>query len=711
MRTPGDVLDTAALDFDVRVLALAPDGGRVVAAGTAVAILDARTLRPLWQVPAIGTVRTVRFGPDGSRILTFSTIDDEHHQVRLLDAANGGVLATSDVPTPITVSGGDPENPVGSAFGLLFAGAIATGILRKALDGTARSLAFSPDGRHFAGPLGVFDGADGHRRFALPGLTEPAGAVVTGPLTLAFSPDSHTLVAGWHRAVRSMTAATGAVLWTHTQPGKIGRVWFGTDGRVHVLCTPSQDILTLNAATGAVESTVRLDLAITNPMFFIPFPPHAEPSVDRRQLTVFGATRMTVFDLADGTRRFEPIPYQSPMEGPPVHTQLAPQGDLVALNRIPGAATGIMVVRTGSGASVWQDPAPINDATFTAAPRRLLVGGDRMVRAHWIGPVQLAPISRLDHGGAVRAVAFAPDGGSVATACADSTARVFDRTTGTELRRFDHRDGVTSISYHPGGALLLTGSADGFARGFDLTDGTEAFRLRHEGAVTAILALDDGNRAISGSADATLRIIDLNSSTVTRTIQLVGAVECLAVSSDSTMVAVGAADSTARLYHLGTGQPLLTLNHDAPVRAVAFSRDGTRLATAGGRTAFVTEIASGDPQRTVTHSGPLHTVSFHPDGVHLLTAGATARITDLRDGATTLTITHDAPIHAAAFPPDGSRVATAGADAAGHLTEYPGGAELFALPHDSAVDALAFDHSGTHLATAASRSARVFSTI
>ncbi|MFC9894483.1 WD40 repeat domain-containing protein [Nocardia sp. NPDC127579] len=709
MKPPGAVLATAALDFDVRALALAPDGKRVAAAGTAVAALDTQTLQRRWQVPGIGTVRTARFAPDSRRIVTFATIDDEHHQVRLLDAADGSVLGALDLATPIIVSGDDPDNPAGSAFGLLLGVAIATAVFRKALDGTSRSLVFSADSKHVAAPGGEFDPADGHRRYPLPGLLEPDGAIVNGPLSLDFSPDSHSVVVGWNRAVQSMKAATGAVVWTHTQKGKIARVWFDADGKVCALCTPSQDVITLDPGTGAVQRTVRLDLAITNPLFFITFPPHTELSADRGQLAVFGATRMTVFDLASGARRFDPIAYQSLTDGPPVRARLSDRGDLVAVNRLPGEPTGIMVARTDSGATVWDSGTAIDDAVFTTAPRRLIVGGDRMVRVHWIGPVRLAPISRLDHGGAVRAVAFAPDGHSVATACADRTARVFDSADGTQLRRFEHEDAVTAISYRPGGALLLTGSADGTARGFDLTDGSEAFRVVHGGSVTAVLTTVDGKRAVSGSADATLRVIDLNTMAVTRTIQLDGAVESLAVSPDSALVAVGATDSTARIYRLATGQRLLTLNHEASVRAVAFSRDGTRLVTAGGKTAIVTTVASGLPQRTITHAGPIHTAAFHPDGDHLLTADATLRITDLRDGTTTLAITHENPIHAAAFRPDGAAVATAGADAAGHLTEFPGGEELFVLPHEGSVDALAFDHSGTRLATAgADGSARVY---
>jgi RNA polymerase sigma factor (sigma-70 family) len=63
------------------------------------------------------------------------------------------------------------------------------------------------------------------------------------------------------------------------------------------------------------------------------------------------------------------------------------------------------------------------------------------------------------HDGPVRAVAFAPDGKRVVTACGN-TARVFDAATGRPLGTLPHKDEVTAVAFDAAGRRLVTGSAD-----------------------------------------------------------------------------------------------------------------------------------------------------------------------------------------------------------------------------------------------------------
>ena len=71
-----------------------------------------------------------------------------------------------------------------------------------------------------------------------------------------------------------------------------------------------------------------------------------------------------------------------------------------------------------------------------------------------------AEIARLDHDGAVSAVAFSPDGTRVATGSYDGSARVFDAATGTEIARLDHDDSVSAVAFSPDGTRVATGSYD-----------------------------------------------------------------------------------------------------------------------------------------------------------------------------------------------------------------------------------------------------------
>src|SRR5262249_12413634 len=133
--------------------------------------------------------------------------------------------------------------------------------------------------------------------------------------------------------------------------------------------------------------------------------------------------------------------------------------------------------------------------------------------------------------GGVNSAAFSPDGACIVTASGDHTARIWDATTGTEIKVLrGHEDTVTSAAFSPDGARIITASIDRTARIWDATAGPEIKVLRgHEARAMSAAFAADGARIVTGSFDHTARIWDATTGREITRIVLDAAVSALAV--------------------------------------------------------------------------------------------------------------------------------------------------------------------------------------
>ncbi len=203
-------------------------------------------------------------------------------------------------------------------------------------------------------------------------------------------------------------------------------------------------------------------------------------------------------------------------------------------------------------------------------------------------------IARLSgHPGAVRALAFSPDG-SMLAAAGGMPARYGEvqvwETSGRRLLKSweGHSDCIYSVDFDPGGDLLATSSYDRLIKLWQVDSGREVRTLKgHADAVYAVVFDLTGKRLFSASADRTVKLWDVaTGSQLGRPLGESSAeLYSLALHPSGKLVAAAGEDKMIRIWklHEGQGGDLLSsfFAHDSSVLQLAFTPDGQTLISAG----------------------------------------------------------------------------------------------------------------------------------
>jgi WD40 repeat protein len=431
--------------------AISPNGRGLLLAGEdgSVRILDTRTGRFVRVVHLSGPpIGAAAFSPDGKEI----------------------VLADGDVATVLSVDKG---------------GAKLATLTGHTSDIT--SVQYSPDGRYIvtAGDTTarVWDAATGNSIAVLRGHGDSV-------LDASFSRDDR---------VATASADTTARVWD-LQPigspivlaGHRDRVYdadFSPDGKRVVTASRDTTARVWDARTGATRETLRTPGAV----FAATYLPNGSGIV----LAGYAGAWVT------------PQPHHPNDETEPLSNAGASGVDVGADDTfLIVGLDGKAVIEHLRGRRLLPAKGVVS-AVFGAGGSKIVTAGDGGVEV-WDART-LKRLLRLNYPAKVLFASFSPDGKRIATASSDTTARIWDASTGRQIRVLrGHTATVTSARFSPDGTRLVTSSKDKTVRVWNADTGAlQAIFTDHTDVVWNAAFSPDGKRIVTASSDGTARIYPL----------------------------------------------------------------------------------------------------------------------------------------------------------------------------------------------------------
>jgi WD40 repeat protein len=326
-----------------------------------------------------------------------------------------------------------------------------------------------------------------------------------------------------------------------------------------------------------------------------------------------------------------------------------------------------------------QDLSPKLDITLTALSAAMQLNRDRtLYQGHALN---------------LTMVAFSPDRGYVLTASEDTTARIWDTSTGREIQVLrGHKGSVVSAVFSADGSTVLTASKDTTARIWEVSTGREIKVLSgHSESISSAVFSPDGASILTSSWDLTSRLWDASTG---RTLQIynghTSGVRNAIFSPDGKRILTTSNDATARIWDTFSGREIKTIRKHTILTTAVFSPDGTRVLTSGDKTPRLWDAITGrEIQAFNGHTHVVRNATFSDDGSIILTASLddTARIWDPSNGQLIRTfkkntiddVTDNAGLIDAIFVPLSTKLITIYSNGTIYVWDYLTGEKLYSL--------------------------------
>ena len=193
----------------------------------------------------------------------------------------------------------------------------------------------------------------------------------------------------------------------------------------------------------------------------------------------------------------------------------------------------------------------------------------------------------LIHTKQVRAVAFSPDGKTLASG-SGKFVQLWDTETARELRKFQACTAwINSLAFTPDGMTLVTAGADDEGeplKTWDIASGSRLNKMEKTENTVMCVAVSPDGKTLATAESPEIKLWDITSGKVTKVFQTtdVHGTHRVVFAADGKSLASGGFASDVRLWDVDTGREKASLKTGAnnPERMVAISRDGRYLVAA-----------------------------------------------------------------------------------------------------------------------------------
>ncbi|GAC1349138.1 MAG: hypothetical protein NVSMB27_19430 [Ktedonobacteraceae bacterium] len=293
------------------------------------------------------------------------------------------------------------------------------------------------------------------------------------------------------------------------------------------------------------------------------------------------------------------------------------------------------------------------------------------------------------HSSRVTAVAWAPDGSSIASASYDKTVRTWDPANGNSLYIYrGHADRVNALAWSPYSTRLASASDDHTVHIWEVKAKNPLFTFGgHTDKVLAVAWSPDGTFIASAGVDKTVLVWDVSTRRILFTFNgHTDRVTALAWSPDGKYIASASNDRTIQIWEWAKDSSRKFFSsflfpsrhkhvyrgHSRKVTALAWSHDGRRIASTGNDKTMQVWDATTDKLSFIYRnpSSGMNTVAWSPDSRYLA-AGGNDKTVQVWDAITRNSICtyhgHNGYVTAVSWFPDRTygrnpRLASAGVD-------------------------------------------------